>query len=476
MQLQYIGARYVPKWYVNSVDQTADWQINVEYEPLTWVTTQNNHLYLSKKQVPDNIGNPADNTEYWLDMGVFSGNWSQLQQEIEDMQDGTIPGSLQYQIDQLSTPDADNVSYDNTVSGLAATNVQEAIDEIATGTPTPVTPEITYRDYAIYIGNSIASGTGSTGNDNGVYERTKSFFKDSKLFSGSGTAWYDYDNAHSDDTYETHLDDAIADTSVDNSKVTCIMIIGAHGDSRCVAIARRDNYNVISNFLTATQSFATKAKAAFPNLKRIIYINADCRKQNAITVNNLTYYAADSYDLNYYLGASLTIAGIENLGNCGHAINFVTDDFTSDNYHPNDAGYSRLSNMILQVLGGGQITRVISVYFDIGIAPWTGITGSALHVKSRITAETSEVDLTYITVPSGTFAIALGEFPLDIPNDPDRPLIIGKNSAGNNLTTWCLDGKMLVVTPERNAIKFAIVGSGEYGASKTMNIGLHIVS
>ena len=72
MQLQYIGARYIPIFYQNSVDQTANWEINVEYEPLTFVTTQNNHLYLSKKTVPDNIGTPAQNTEYWLDMGIFT--------------------------------------------------------------------------------------------------------------------------------------------------------------------------------------------------------------------------------------------------------------------------------------------------------------------------------------------------------------------------------------------------------------------
>lgn len=103
MQLQYIGARYVPIWYTNSNDQSANWQINVEYEPLTFVTDINNHLYLSKKTVPDNIGDPADNTEYWLDMGIFTNaQIAQLQQEVEDMKDGTIDGSLQSQINDLA--------------------------------------------------------------------------------------------------------------------------------------------------------------------------------------------------------------------------------------------------------------------------------------------------------------------------------------------------------------------------------------
>ena len=83
-QLQYIGARYVPVWYHNSVDDTANWEVNVEYEPLTFVTSLNNHLYLSKKTVPDNIGTPADNTDYWLDMGAFSGG-ANLQEQIDDI-------------------------------------------------------------------------------------------------------------------------------------------------------------------------------------------------------------------------------------------------------------------------------------------------------------------------------------------------------------------------------------------------------
>lgn len=86
-QLQYIGARYVPVWYENSQDQTADWEVNVEYEPLTFVTTQNNHLYLSKKTVPDNIGTPAQNTEYWLDMGAFVGSYADLKAEIGELGD-----------------------------------------------------------------------------------------------------------------------------------------------------------------------------------------------------------------------------------------------------------------------------------------------------------------------------------------------------------------------------------------------------
>ncbi len=91
-RLQYVGARYVPVWYKNSQDDTSNWEINVQYEPLTFVTTQNDHLYLSKKTVPDNIGTPAQNTEYWLDMGTFTGSYASLQDEIDNIVDTLIPG------------------------------------------------------------------------------------------------------------------------------------------------------------------------------------------------------------------------------------------------------------------------------------------------------------------------------------------------------------------------------------------------
>lgn len=102
--VQYIGARYVPMWYVNSVDQSANWEVNVEYEPLTWVTSINNHLYLSKKTVPDNIGSPAQNTEYWLDMGSFNGQFQDLQDQIDDIRDALAPefqSNLAYDVGDL---------------------------------------------------------------------------------------------------------------------------------------------------------------------------------------------------------------------------------------------------------------------------------------------------------------------------------------------------------------------------------------
>lgn len=87
---QYIGARYVPKFYENSLDPTtSEWEANVKYEPLTWVTLPNTHSYLSKKTVPANIGSPVSNPEYWLDCGSDNAFIQNLQDQI-DIIDGQI--------------------------------------------------------------------------------------------------------------------------------------------------------------------------------------------------------------------------------------------------------------------------------------------------------------------------------------------------------------------------------------------------
>ena len=84
---QYIGARYVTKIYENSLDpSSAEWEASVNYEPLTMVT-YNNGSYLSKKEVPAAIGDPASNPTYWVQTGFYNGQIIYLQSEIDDIND-----------------------------------------------------------------------------------------------------------------------------------------------------------------------------------------------------------------------------------------------------------------------------------------------------------------------------------------------------------------------------------------------------
>ena len=86
MVRQYIGARYVTKIYENSqIPGSAEWEATVTYEPLTMVT-YNNSSYLSKKQVPGSVGDPASNPDYWVVTGYYNGQIAALQTDVQNLQ------------------------------------------------------------------------------------------------------------------------------------------------------------------------------------------------------------------------------------------------------------------------------------------------------------------------------------------------------------------------------------------------------
>ena len=76
---QYIGARYVPKFFNNNGSN--EWVSGIAYEALTIVTYLNNS-YTSVKPVPSNVGSPNLATEYWACTGNISGVVSDLSDRI----------------------------------------------------------------------------------------------------------------------------------------------------------------------------------------------------------------------------------------------------------------------------------------------------------------------------------------------------------------------------------------------------------
>ena len=82
--IQYIGARYVPKFYENP-DESNNWKADVAYEPLTVVTYQDNS-YTSKKPVPATVSDPASEPSYWVLTANYNAAIEALQEEISDLQ------------------------------------------------------------------------------------------------------------------------------------------------------------------------------------------------------------------------------------------------------------------------------------------------------------------------------------------------------------------------------------------------------
>lgn len=103
MVREYIGARYVTKIYENSGDPSlAEWEAGVTYEPLTLVT-YNNSSYLSKKEVPGSVGDPAANPTYWVVTGAYNGQIATLQSQIN-----AIVASIG-DLSDLTTPDITSI-------------------------------------------------------------------------------------------------------------------------------------------------------------------------------------------------------------------------------------------------------------------------------------------------------------------------------------------------------------------------------
>ena len=132
MVRQYIGARYVTKIYENSVDHsTADWEANVNYEPLTLVV-YNMGSYLSKKEVPATVGDPVSNPEYWVQTGYYNGQIAALEAQVL-----TINGILSDR-DIFVTPQMFGAVGDGVTD-----DTQAFVDAIADGKPVFI-PEASY--------------------------------------------------------------------------------------------------------------------------------------------------------------------------------------------------------------------------------------------------------------------------------------------------------------------------------------------
>ena len=378
---QYIGARYVIKVYENSQTAgSAEWEANTSYEPLTMVTYQNSS-YLSKKAVPASIGNPASNGGYWAVTGAYNGQIAQLQSDVQNLSD-------------------------------TLTDVATYVNNDKIGSKK--------NETAIFFGDSYLSGTGSTGNNKGIFYYLKDLFKNAYKYSGSGTGFIDYDGGHSADTFLTQLNTAINDSAFDNDDITEIYIVGAFGESRAFVSASRTSSTYINNETTAIATFATNARTAFPNLKRIYYINAESHKYNACSGGGITTYFYDTFNAPTLIERIFNTNNIINLGWVGYYIAYVTAMFSSDGYHPNDAGYVALTNAIIRKLQGSLEVPLFVQTDTLDIGSFTGINNCYLQYISQFGKDPKFI-IRFITMQAGTLNIGTTAVKIPFPSTMQVP-------------------------------------------------------
>lgn len=140
---QYIGARYVIKVYENSQNaNSAEWEANTYYEPLTMVT-YNNSSYLSKKDVPVTVGNPAQNPSYWVITGAYNGQIATLQSQVQQ-----LTNEVNLTLDRLSGKKIQIFGDSISVPGTWVDDFTNKLDGIATVTNDSVSGRRMFELYA----------------------------------------------------------------------------------------------------------------------------------------------------------------------------------------------------------------------------------------------------------------------------------------------------------------------------------------
>ena len=285
---QYIGARYVPKFYENSVDHTAEWTSNTQYEGLT-IVTRNGNSYTSRKPVPANIGAPEDYPEYWVSTGIFNEQVEQLRQNIEEFESETT---------------------------LALGTINGKIDSLEDA----VYP----RENVIMIGDSYGHASGG---GNGWIDKLKlKMGLDAANLFETAIGGAGFNTSLSPNDFNTMFNTLIGSMTEDEiANVGTVIIAGGSNDAG-VAVNTLTGY-----VLTCINNIVTHC----PNAK--VYIGEISGAiANDFATANLprivqAYKAATMYDRVYYLN---------NVEYCLHERN----NLNIDSVHPNADGYEILTN------------------------------------------------------------------------------------------------------------------------------------
>lgn len=215
---QYIGARYVPKFFENSETGDSTWAPNTSYEALTMVTW-NNLTYTSKVPVPASAGNPASAPQYWVITSNVNAQIDQLQQEVGELSDtvedidgrvedveGVLNGKFEDDALKISAggTGAKTVAGARAALGLGALALENTapIDKGGTGANTAAGARAALGLGAVALENVVPIEKGGTGATNAQQARlnlgaslleygTDGLWKYRKYDDGTYHAWYE---------------------------------------------------------------------------------------------------------------------------------------------------------------------------------------------------------------------------------------------------------------------------------------------
>ena len=331
--LQYIGARYVPKFA-----DPVEWQTNAIYEPFTIVTRFGNS-YTSKKAVPAGI-DPFDNSEYWAATGNFNAQLEQYGKDVEDLkknvettladQDAAIKGQAS-EIERLNS----------NISALSS-------------------------NYVVMIGDSY----GEQNSDGDISSFYWEQIRDNLGLTDGVSFWGFFESGAGfiNGNFLKMLNRAVTATTADQkTKISKVVVCGGWNDSL---------YDYTdAQFRSAYNQFKSVVKSNFPNAEIVVaHISWGLRdNQQDATVpqlwNSLRKYSA------------VGTMGGKYITNSEFILHDYSDIWQTNGTHPNQKGQNRLA----RYLSGAIFT------YSCDVADYVG--NSTYATNGGIASEVANVDV-----------------------------------------------------------------------------------
>lgn len=380
---QYIGARYVPKFYENS-SGTSEWTSNTAYEALT-IVTRNGNSYTSKIPVPASVGAPENNGTYWVSTGLYNAQVQQLQDNIDAVQQ--------------------NLDDEETARTNADTGLSNRISTLESGT--------TLKRRYILIGDSY--GRGVVGPGGGLVNGWTYYFKQLLGLSGDDCVINCADGAGFIGLQTTTFLDLLNSANASNpNTITDIIVAGGRNDLEASA----------SSLRTAMGTFYSTAKTLYPNaIVSLCFCgcNWDRTNNNVDKLHNTR--AIYAQDMRY-----------KNLPQAATYMSFMSASVGGTDYtHFSEDGYKALGRWVATCAIGGKPELEVP-YATYTITPEEGIT-----IGAGITGRICDGRLKWSV--SGTFNIQLAS---GVQITAGTPFLVGSLSApfygGNTYNTCAITG------------------------------------
>lgn len=358
---QYIGARYVPR-FMGVYDPT---QI---YEALDVVDNGLGTSYISK--IPTPAGTPLTNTTYWAIYGASSGAIINLQNQINDMQDGTVPGSLQNQINEMQ---------DGTVSGSLQDQINDNTSNITALTniadPAPhrmicITDSYGTHDTSINWCTILRDLCGLSGSDFYFWAEGSSGFEHAGL---SGHTFLQLLQIH--------------ENSISNpNTITDVFVGGGTNDFYY--------FNTATSLTNAMRAMASYIRSTYPNA-RMHYVFMGYESIMSSTMRTHYIDTITCYESMRYVEGVDVINAYQPMH---------VGIYREDHQHPNNDGSYAIARIIYNSLFNNPF-RIAYQGVDLVITPDTGLTIADNKAKFAVYDDESVISLQHLfiqgTIPMG---------------------------------------------------------------------------